>query len=168
MQTYSLHGGERVTVHERTDALLSMEAEWDAGELRPPPHLHPHQDERFEVLEGELTVQLGKGKARLLRAGETVEVPRRTAHRMWNASDQPARARWEVRPALRTEEMFAAIDRSRAFRSNPKGGGMTVIGAAPVLNKYSEEMRLMAPPLLMRPLLAVLGRVARSRGYPSP
>ena len=167
MKTYSLHGGERVTVRERTDALLAMEAEWDPEETRPPAHFHPRQEERFEVLEGELTVQV-KGKTQVLREGETVEVPRRAAHRMWNASDRPARARWEVRPALRTEEMFAAIDRSRAYRADPKSGGMTVLGAAPVLHKFRDEFRLTAPVLVMRPVFALLAVVARARGYPSP
>jgi quercetin dioxygenase-like cupin family protein len=167
VQTYSLHGGERVTVRERTDALLAMDAEWDPEETRPPAHHHPHQDERFEVLEGELTAQV-RGRTRVLRAGETVEIPRRAVHRMWNAGEVPARARWEVRPALRTEEMFAAIDRSRAYRANPKGGGMTVLGAAPVLTKFSDEFRLTAPVLVMKPLMALLATIARTRGYPSP
>jgi mannose-6-phosphate isomerase-like protein (cupin superfamily) len=165
--TYVLHKGERVTVRERSEGLLALEAEWDPEETRPPLHLHPHQDERFEVLEGELTVQL-KGKTRVLSAGETLEVPRRTAHRMWNASEQPARARWEVRPALRTEEMFAAIDRSRAFASQPKTGGMTLLGAAPVLSEFSDEFRLTAPSLIMKPVMAMLSLVARRRGYPTP
>ena len=165
--TYALHDGERVTVQERTDALLAMEAEWDPEESRPPSHLHPHQDERFEVLEGELTAEVG-GKTRVLRVGETLEVPRRTPHRMWNAGGEPVRARWEVRPALRTEEMFAAIDRSRAFRRSPKGGGMTPAGAAPVLREFSEEFRLTVPGVVSAPLLAGLSLVARLRGYPRP
>jgi len=165
--TYVLHDGERVTVRERSEGLLAMEAEWAAEENRPPAHVHPHQDERFEVLEGELTVQVGR-KTRVLREGETVEVPRRTPHRMWNAGDRPARARWEVRPALRTQEMFAAIDRSRSYRRDPRGGGMTVLGAAPVLSEFSEEFRLTAPPLLMKPAMLLLAAVARARGYPSP
>ena len=167
MQTYSLHGGERVTVHERTDALLAMEAEWDPEETRPPAHYHPHQDERFDVLEGELTIQV-KGKTSVLRAGESAEVPRRAVHRMWNASDRPARAKWEVRPALRTEEMFAAIDRSRSFRAHPKGGGMTPVGAAPVLREFSDEFRLTVPGVVTAPLLGALSLVARVRGYPRP
>lgn len=165
--SYQLHAGERVTVRERSEGLLSMEAEWAAEETRPPMHVHPHQDERFEVLEGELTVQLGR-RTRVLRAGETLEVPRRTAHRMWNAAERPARARWEVRPALRTQEMFEAIDRSRGFRAQPRTGGMTLLGAAPVLTRFSDEFRLTAPTVVMKPLLAVVAAVARARGYPSP
>ena len=164
--TYALHDGERVTVTERTDALLAMEAEWDPEESRPPSHLHPHQDERFEVLEGELTAEVG-GSTRVLRAGETLEVPRRTPHRMWNAGSAPVRARWEVRPALRTQEFFAAVDRSRAFRSS-KGGAMTPLGAAPVLREFSEEFRLTVPGVVSAPLLAGLAAVARLRGYPRP
>jgi mannose-6-phosphate isomerase-like protein (cupin superfamily) len=165
--TYALHDGERVTVRERTDALLALDAEWDPEESRPPSHLHPNQDERFEVLEGELTAEVG-GQTRVLQAGETVEVPRRTPHRMWNAGGAPVRARWEVRPALRTEEMFAAIDRSRAFRCSPKGGGMTPAGAAPVLREFSDEFRLTVPGVVAAPLLAGLSVVARLRGYPRP
>ena len=165
--TYVLHAGERVTVLERSEGVLAMEAEWAAEETRPPAHVHPHQDERFQVLEGEVTVQLGR-RTRVLREGETLEVPRRTAHRMWNAADRPARARWEVRPALRTQEMFEAIDRSRGFRAQPKTGGMTVLGAAPVLAEFGDEFRLTAPAPLMKPALALLAAVARARGYPSP
>ncbi len=165
--TYALHDGERVTVLDRSDDLLAMEAEWDPEETRPPAHLHPHQDERFEVLEGELTAEVG-GRTRVLRQGETLEVPRRTSHRMWNAGEGSARARWEVRPALRTQEMFAAIDHSRAFRRSPKGGGMTPLGAAPVLREFSEEFRLAAPAVVSVPLLAGLAAVARLRGYPRP
>ena len=156
-----------MTVLDRSDELLSMEAVWDPEETRPPAHLHPHQDERFEVLEGELTADVG-GRTRVLRAGETIEVPRRTSHRMWNAGEEPARARWEVRPALRTQEMFAAIDRSRAFRRSPKGGGMTPVGAAPVLLEFSEEFRLTLPSVVALPLLGGLAAVARLRGYPRP
>ncbi len=164
--TYVLHDGERVTVLERTDTLLALEAEWDAAEARPPSHLHPHQDERFEVLEGELTADVG-GKVRVLRAGETVEIPRRTAHRMWNAGDRPARARWEVRPALRTQEFFAAVDRSRAFRPG-KDGGMTPLGAGPVMREFSEEFRLALPAVVAKPVVTLLALAGRARGYPAP
>ena len=165
--TYALHDGERVTVRERTDALLALDAEWDPEESRPPSHLHPSQDERFEVLEGELTAEVG-GKTRVLRAGEALEVPRGTSHRMWNAGSAPVRARWEVRPALRTQEMFAAIDRSRAFRRSSKGGAMTPVGAGPVLREFSDEFRLTLPGVVTAPLLAGLSVVARLRGYPRP
>jgi mannose-6-phosphate isomerase-like protein (cupin superfamily) len=164
--TSVLHDGERVTVRERTDALLVLEAEWAGLEARPPSHLHPHQDERFEVLEGELRVRLGAAE-RTLRAGDVLDIPRGTAHQMWNASERRARARWEVRPALRTQEFFAAVDRSRAFRSG-KDGGMTPLGAGPVMAEFSDEFRLALPGPLDRPVVALLALGGRLRGYPRP
>ena len=77
------------------------------------------------------------------------------------------RARWQVRPALRTEELFAAIDASRAYRRNSKSGSMTLIGAGPVLREFSDEFRLTAPRAVTRPLLAALAVLARARGYPA-
>jgi quercetin dioxygenase-like cupin family protein len=88
---------------------LELEAEWTPGSAEPVAHVHPSQDERFEVLEGELAVIAGDGERRTLTAGETLEIPRGTVHRMWNAGDRPARATWRVTPALRTEEMFRTI-----------------------------------------------------------
>jgi mannose-6-phosphate isomerase-like protein (cupin superfamily) len=88
---------------------LELEATWRPGSTEPPAHLHPGQDERFAVREGELTVVLGDEPARTVRAGETIAVPRGTPHRMWNAGVAQARARWVVTPALRTEEMFRVL-----------------------------------------------------------
>ncbi len=85
---------------------LELEATWEAGGKPPPTHWHPTQHEHFEVLEGELTVELTGEPARVLRAGETLDVPPRTGHLMWNAGAERARASWVVTPALRTEEMF--------------------------------------------------------------
>lgn len=96
-------------------AVLELEATWQPGGTPPPTHWHPHQAEHFEVLEGELTVRLGSVEPRVLAAGETLDVPPRTAHAMWNAGAAPCRASWRVTPAQRTEEMFRAVERSRGL-----------------------------------------------------
>jgi quercetin dioxygenase-like cupin family protein len=88
---------------------LELEAEWIPGGSPPIAHRHPGQDERFAVLEGELTVRLEGAEPRTLTAGDALEIPRGTVHAMWNAGDGPARATWRVSPALRTEEMFRTI-----------------------------------------------------------
>ena len=96
-----------VTVVEHTPEVLVVEARYGEGSGRPPPHLHPTQDERFTMHEGELHVEVGD-EWRLLGAGESLEIPRGTAHVLW--STRPARATWETRPAGRTLEWFTAID----------------------------------------------------------
>jgi quercetin dioxygenase-like cupin family protein len=99
---------QRLTILESTPDLLRMEARWEPGGSPPIAHLHPSQDEEFEVLEGALRVTVG-GEGRDVTAGDRFAIPRGTVHAMWNAGDVPARAVWAVRPALRTEEMFRTI-----------------------------------------------------------
>lgn len=168
--TFVTQDGQTLTVltpaAESGGRLLELDSAWAPIDSRPPAHFHPHQHERFEVLEGALTVEIG-GNTRVVRAGEVIEVPTGRAHRMWNGGDAACRARWQVRPALRSEELFAAIDASRTHRRRAQGGSMTLLGAGPVLREFSDEFRLTAPRAVTRPLLAALSVLARARGYPA-
>jgi uncharacterized cupin superfamily protein len=95
----------------RSDAeLLEVEATYASGSAAPPNHLHPGQDEAFEILEGSMQVRLDGGPERTLQAGERLDVPRGTPHTMWNSADVPARTRWITRPAGRTEAWFRTLD----------------------------------------------------------
>jgi quercetin dioxygenase-like cupin family protein len=61
-----------------------------------PLHVHPLQEEHFEVLSGTLGVQIGQGR-RSLRVGEEATVPPGTPHRWYNESDrEEARVLGEV------------------------------------------------------------------------
>jgi mannose-6-phosphate isomerase-like protein (cupin superfamily) len=107
-ETIALGPHQTLRVVESNPDVLLLDARWEPGGNPPLTHLHPGQDERFEVLDGELTVRVGEDE-RVLAAGDTLEIPRGTAHAMWNAGAAPARASWRVTPALRTEEMFRTI-----------------------------------------------------------
>jgi hypothetical protein len=87
--------------------VLEMESHWAGGGDLPPAHLHPSQVERFTVLEGRLRTVIA-GDERVYETGEEFEVPVGVAHQM-TATDGPARARWEVRPALRTAEAMERL-----------------------------------------------------------
>ncbi|HEU4655898.1 MAG TPA: cupin domain-containing protein [Capillimicrobium sp.] len=121
--TYQLTPHETVTVVERSPERLVVEAAWTKGSP-PPAHQHPQQDERFTVLEGEITYRID-GQERVAREGDVFDVPRRTAHAMWNASDGPARVRWETMPAARTEEFWTAV--STTSRRNPVAMGKLLV-----------------------------------------
>ena len=86
--------------------LLDMEAYYSGNGQLPPEHLHPEQDERFEVLDGAIRTVIGGVEHRYER-GETFEVPAGTPHQM--TADEPASVRWQVIPALRTAEMFERL-----------------------------------------------------------
>lgn len=156
---YRLTESETLRVVARTPELLEVDATWGAGGSPPPAHLHPAQDERFEVVEGALRVRLD-GEERDLVAGEILEIPRGTVHAMWNPGIAPARARWQTRPALRTEEWFATID--GAQRAGVRGR-LRLLGELP---RFRDVFVLQAGPApgLVYGALGVVGPVARLLG----
>ena len=167
---FTLHDGERVTVRttaaESDGELLEVDAEWAPVQIDPPAHFHPEQSERFEVREGELTVEI-EGTPRVAGPGEVIEVPRGAVHRMWNSGTTTTRAGCQVRPALRTEDFFEAVDAVRAGGRHGEGGMLTPLGAGVVLREFRDEFRMSIPSAVQRPVLAVLATLARLRGYPA-
>ncbi len=109
-QEFEGYGGFRLrlitTEAESGGELLEMEASYPAGGQLPPEHLHPKQDERFEVLDGAVRAIIG-GTERRYEAGEVFDVPAGTPHQM--TGDGEARVSWQVRPALRTAEFFERL-----------------------------------------------------------
>ena len=129
-----LSDAQTLRVVASSPAVLELESTWSPGGKTPPTHRHPRQHEHFEVLAGHLTVELDGARPRILRPGETIDVPPGTLHRMWNAGTEPARASWRVSPALRTEAMFRFIDQ-----------GMTPIRGVQLLWTFRHEFRLGRP-----------------------
>ena len=68
----------------------------------PGTHVHPSQEERFEVVEGTMKFKLGF-KTVVAQAGDVVVVPAGSPHRFANAGERDARARVTVTPALENE-----------------------------------------------------------------
>ena len=148
LETSAQTRGERVVV----------EIAYDGDGRRPPPHLHPSQEERFEVLEGEVHVSIA-GEERVRTAGETFTVPAGTPHQMWSTA--PARQRWETRPALRTESFLETLWGLQA------AGTTAPDQMALTLRHFSAEFRLVKPPpgvqAVAFPLLAGVARVRGRR-----
>jgi mannose-6-phosphate isomerase-like protein (cupin superfamily) len=129
--------GSVLTVLSRSDEELVLEARYEGGGAPPPSHLHPEQDEHFEILSGRMRAVIG-GDAREAGAGETFDVPRGTAHKMWNAGEEPVALRWVTRPAGRTLEWFAEIAAVRA--------GEPLSDPQTLLERYADTFRLVPEP----------------------
>ena len=110
-----------------------MEQAYEAGAEAPPPHYHPSQDEHFEVLEGAIALRVGH-EHRVVPTGESFDIPRGTPHTMGPAGGEPARVRWEVRPALRTEQF---LTESLGF-----GPDTPLAERLAHIQRYAEEIRL--------------------------
>lgn len=151
MTSYALTEHEQVLVRSSTPDLLEAEVRYGVGGKLPPAHLHPAQDERFEVLEGSLRVVLD-GEERTVAAGDTIEIPRGTGHRIGLAGTTPARATWQTRPALGTEQWWAAIAAARERH----GGDPPLPVMARLLRAHEAVFRLTLPAVVQRPALRLL------------
>jgi mannose-6-phosphate isomerase-like protein (cupin superfamily) len=134
----------RRTAADTGGELLEIESAWTEPGQEPPEHYHPRQEEHFEVLEGELRARIDGTELRV-RAGETLDVPARTPHSMWNPGPAPARALWQTRPALRTEAFFELVwGLAQAAKTNAEGSP-TADEAAAMMREYEDEFRLGRP-----------------------
>jgi quercetin dioxygenase-like cupin family protein len=161
--------GERLLFHRTasdTDgALVVVEATVQPGGFVAAAHVHPHQTERFDVLEGTLGLRLGR-RTLTARGGDTVTVPAGTAHRFWNAGDDEVRFLCEVRPALAFEElletMFALAEDGKTNRKGmPNPMRLAVIAKA-----HFDVVRLPFPPVTLQRLGLLAGAaLGRAVGY---
>lgn len=134
--------------------ILTIDAVYRPGSKPPPMHLHPHQSESISLLEGRLEAVIG-GEARTVQAGQTVHIAPGVPHKMWNPFDEPARTRWETRPALRTAQFLQAVHGTR-----------NKLEQAACLHEFRDVFRpcLLPEPLqqLVLTFLWIVNRVLRS------
>ena len=82
--------GHKVTTHSTTGDYDLMMAETPTHVPGPPPHLHHNYKEAFIIVEGELEFMIN-GKIKVVKAGESVDIPPNTLHTFNNKSDQPCK-----------------------------------------------------------------------------
>jgi mannose-6-phosphate isomerase-like protein (cupin superfamily) len=128
-------------------------------------HVHPFQEERFQVLAGTVGFRVGRRRFEA-GAGERLVVPLGTAHRFWNAGDEVARFLCEVRPALQFEQLIETMfGLAAAGRTNRKGmpGPLQL---AVVARHHFDDVRLPFPPAPVQRLGLALGApLGRMLGY---
>jgi len=112
---------------------LELEACYEPGGAEPPAHLHPSQDERFELLEGAMRTRID-GREGEIPADEPLEIPAGTVHQMWNAGTERTVLRWTTTPAGRTLDWFREV--AAALAGEPIGDPATM------LDRYSDVFRL--------------------------
>jgi quercetin dioxygenase-like cupin family protein len=164
MTTLNLTPTESVTVRSAAPDALEVEALYGPHGSPPPKHLHPSQAEHFEVLEGSLTTRVG-GDERVLRAGDTLDIPARAVHQMWNAGTEPARVLWRTSPAGRTLEWFHNLDALQRDGRVLKNGMPSPLAMSVLLTEYRDVFRLAGPDPVLRSAFAMLAQVGRLRGY---
>jgi quercetin dioxygenase-like cupin family protein len=163
--------GERITFRAtRADTggdLLAVDLELAPDGHVPGAHVHPHQEERFEILSGVIKFKRGL-KTVVAHQGDVVVVPPGTVHRFSNGGSELARVRVEVRPALRMEELFeTTVALARDGRTD-KRGMPRPLDLALFMSAFPAEVRApFAPVGVVRALMAPLSWLASRRGLDS-
>jgi mannose-6-phosphate isomerase-like protein (cupin superfamily) len=156
---------ESVTVIRSGEDALEVEAVYAAEGEPPPKHLHPSQDESFDVLEGGIAVRVD-GEEHELQQGEGIDIPHGAVHQMWNPGLVEARVYWRTEPAGRTEQWFRAIDRLYREGRVGKNGEPGALAFAALLTEYDDVFRLaVGPKPIVQGALGILAPLGRARGY---
>jgi mannose-6-phosphate isomerase-like protein (cupin superfamily) len=163
--------GERITFRETSATthgeLLAIDLELPAGRRVPGgQHIHPKQEERFEVVEGTMRFKLGHKRV-VAGPGEVVVVPAGQKHDFANVGDDDALVRVEVRPALKMEQLFeSAVGLAEQGRTM-MGGIPRPLDLALFTQEFEDEVQGAFPPRwVQRIALAPLAWLARRRDQP--
>jgi quercetin dioxygenase-like cupin family protein len=161
--------GERIeflrTAADTGGELLEIELTLAADGRVPGAHVHPEQEERFEVLEGTMTFRLGLRRI-VAGAGDVVVVPAGRVHAFANAGDGPARVRVQVAPALDMEELLVTAAALAADGHVLPSGLPKPLHLAVFVRRFRREVRAPFPPApVVHALTAPLAALARRRGY---
>ena len=161
--------GERLRFH-RTSAdtngeLVVVETFVQPGGKVAAAHVHPHQQERFIVVEG--TVGFKRGREKLVAGpGKEIVVEPGTAHKFWNAGDTEARFFCEIRPALKFERLIETMFGLAADGKTSKKGMPQPLRLAPIAQAHFEDVRLpVIPAWMQRSALAMGAPMGRFFGY---
>lgn len=171
--------GERIVFRKRSrdtgGEFLEMNLYMAPGGFLAAPHVHPSQEERFEISGAEVMFRVG-GVERLYQPGEVVVVPAGTPHVWWNPSQTEAATLIRFTPALDTETFFETFFGLAANGKVNAKGMPNPLQMSVLARAYRREMQLPPPQgwilgavaLGLSPIGRLLGYRARYERYSGP
>jgi mannose-6-phosphate isomerase-like protein (cupin superfamily) len=128
-------------------------------------HVHPTQEERFEILRGSVGFKIGRKKL-VAGPGQRLTVPAGTPHKFWNAGDDEAHFVCEVRPALQFESLLETMFALAADGKTNRKGMPSPLRLAVIANAHFDTVQLPFPPALVQKIGLALGApLGRVLGY---
>lgn len=161
--------GERVVwrkvAQDTNGQLLQGDLFAQPGGFVAAEHIHPKQEERFEVVSGRLTVRID-GRESALGPGDVTIVRPGQPHVWWNAGEDEVHVLGELRPALRTEMFFETFFGLATDGKTNRKGLPNPLRLAVLMREFEDEVRLARPPFaIQKVLFGSLGMVGRVLGY---
>jgi quercetin dioxygenase-like cupin family protein len=161
--------GERLTFHKTSrdtgGEYVLVETILRPGATVAAAHVHPHQSETFEVLEGRVGFKVG-GKRIEAGPGEVVTVSVGTVHNFYNAGQGEARFLCKVTPALGFEQLIETMFGLAADGKTSKRGMPNPLRLAVIARHHFDDVRLpVIPHFLQRAALAMGAPLGKALGY---
>lgn len=153
--------------------IISLDGEWLNARLvmqphapGPPEHVHADFDETFTVKEGVLSMLIN-GEHKVIRAGESVFIPKGTAHKPFNESDQvvivenkDGEKTFPTKFAYYLNQLYPVID--------DMGENQSTMKIVMQFSVYGSDLDtwIVGPPIgVQRALRFILAPTARLMGY---
>lgn len=163
----------RKSARDTGGALAQADFYLQPGGFVAAEHIHPRQEERFEVISGMLHGRAA-GKELTAGPGEQVVIPAGTPHVWWSVGEDELHALVELRPALSTEAFFETFfGLAQDGKVNPKTGLPNPLQMAVVMRMHRDVIVLARPAQPVQAMLfgtlALIGRLLGYRAvYPYP
>lgn len=156
----------RTTSAETNGERVVVEAYVEPHGAVAAAHVHPAQEECFEVHAGKVEFRLGKNRSLVAKAGDRVLVPAGTPHRFRNVGEETVHFTCEVRPALGFEQLIETMFSLAADGKVNKKGMPNPLRLAVIARHHFGDVRLPFPPgWLQRLGLAFGAPLGRALGY---
>ena len=141
--------GERIvfrqTSHETGGEAVVIETYVKPNGFVAAAHVHPSQEERFQVLRGSVGFKIGRRKV-VAGPGQRLTVPAGTPHKFWNAGEDVAQFVCEIRPALQFESLLETMFALAADGKTNRKGMPNLLRLAVIANAHFDTVRLPFPP----------------------
>jgi quercetin dioxygenase-like cupin family protein len=150
----------RHTARSTGGAFCEFDLHLGEGAVVAAAHVHPAQQERFEVGSGLIRLRT-EGREELVSPGHVRTIEPGTTHSWGNVASGETLVTVRLTPALRSEAFFASFCRvANEGHANAKGMPRNPLRLAVLANEYRDVVRLPGA-AGSAPALAILGALAR-------
>ena len=134
-----------VTQEQTGGKYVELEIVLRPGAGGAPLHIHPHQEERFEVKEGVVDVFHG-GVWHKLHSGDVAVVPPGMPDQFKNTSARPAKLICRISPVLDFQDMNVTVMKLiNDGKIRSQKDMKSIIYSSMVLNRFPKSLRMLNP-----------------------
>jgi quercetin dioxygenase-like cupin family protein len=155
------------TTAETNGTQLEIECFSPPTNAKEPEHIHPYQENRFRIISGQLSFSIN-GKLQIAYPGQTISIPKNTAHCFWNSGDAEAHYMQDFFPALKIDELFETFFALARDGQLSRNGKPNILRASVIMLAHEKEIRLANPSwLLQKCVFTLLAPIGKILGYRS-